>query len=61
MSNSTSSVQPNDDINQQYKVTLGTVFGIIIANLAIAMRLLARKAGKISLKLDDYLICFALV
>jgi hypothetical protein len=61
MSSSTSSVQPNDDINEQYKVILGTIFGIIIANLAVAMRLLARKAGRISLKLDDYLVCFALV
>lgn len=61
MSYSASPRQTSSDINEQYKVILGTVFGILIANLAVALRLLARKAGRICLKLDDYLICFGLV
>jgi len=61
MSASASSDESSSGINEQYKVILGTVFGILIAHIAVALRLLARKAGGIILKLDDYLICFALV
>jgi hypothetical protein len=56
-----SSATPVDTRNIQYKVVLGTVFGLVIANGALALRLLARRVGRISLKLDDYLMCFAVV
>ncbi|KAJ9611703.1 hypothetical protein H2200_004887, partial [Cladophialophora chaetospira] len=51
----------SDTGNVQYKVILGTVFGVIIANVAVLLRLLARRVGHVTLKLDDYLICCALI
>ena len=48
-------------INTQYKVIVGTVTGVIIANTAVVLRLLARRAAKLRLRLDDFFICCALV
>ena len=48
-------------LNQQHKVILGTVFGIILANIAVGLRFIARRVGQLELRLDDYFMCMALV
>lgn len=47
--------------NVQYKSITGTVFGVVIANLAVLMRLTARYVGGIRHTIDDYLMLVALV
>ena len=47
--------------NVQYKTVIGTIIGVIVANGAIIMRLVARRVGRLRLTADDYLILIALV
>jgi hypothetical protein len=47
--------------NVQYKTVIGTIIGVIVANGAVIMRLVARRVGRLRLTPDDYLILIALV
>lgn len=49
------------NVNVQYKTIAATVVGVIIANVAVALRLLARRVARITLKVDDYLMMVALL
>lgn len=48
-------------LNVQYKTIAGTVIGVVLANVAVAVRLTSKRIGKIELRADDYLMFVALV
>lgn len=44
-----------------YKVTIATVFGMVLPTVAVTARLMARRVQRLSLYMDDYFIVIALV
>lgn len=47
--------------DEQYKTIIATIVGVILANVGVVLRFVARRVGRVRLRPDDYLILVALV
>lgn len=47
--------------NEQDQTVIATIIGVVLANVGVALRFVARRIGRVKLRPDDYLILVALV